>query len=155
LTSCATRVAFSDDLLDGEPADDRTQVTSEDPAHQDLHPVLLGQEPAGGVRDRCRVVADLERGDGPDIQPDSLFGDAVLDDLGFLEREGEHPGLLLDRQHDAAVPCQILNWVSSRRRLEPEISSASFGAGTRQTNMTTPAGDELTGHPVVARLIQA
>jgi hypothetical protein len=80
-------------------------VTSEDPAHQDLHPVLLGQEPAGGVRDRCRVVADLERGDGPDIQPDSLFGDAVLDDLGFLEREGEHPGLLLDRQHDAAVPC--------------------------------------------------
>src|SRR5258707_254900 len=44
-------VALPDDLLDGEPADDRPQVAGEYPAHQNLHPVLLRQEPAGTVRD--------------------------------------------------------------------------------------------------------
>ena len=44
-------VAFPDDLLDRQAADDGPEVTGEDAAYQDFHPVLLGQEPAGRVRD--------------------------------------------------------------------------------------------------------
>jgi hypothetical protein len=29
-------------------------------------------------------LADLERGHGPDVQPDALAGNAVLDDFRFL-----------------------------------------------------------------------
>src|SRR5690242_2530910 len=63
-----------------------------------------GQEPAGRVRDRRLVVADLERGDRPDVQPDALVGDAFLDDLRLAQGQREHAGLLLYRGHEAAVP---------------------------------------------------
>ena len=76
-------VPFPDDLLDGQAADDRAEVAGEDAAHQLLHAVLLGQEAAGRVGDRHRVVAHLEDRDGADVEADPLIGDALLDDLGL------------------------------------------------------------------------
>ena len=54
-------VPLPDDLLDGEPADDEPKVAGEDAPDQVFHATLLGEEPAGRVGDRGRVVADLER----------------------------------------------------------------------------------------------
>jgi hypothetical protein len=96
-------VAFPDDLLDGEAADDRPQVPGEHPADEHLHPVLLGQEPARRVRDRGLVVPHLERGHRADVQPDALAGDALLGDLRLAQREREQPGLLLHRRHETAM----------------------------------------------------
>ena len=96
-------VPLPDDLLDGEAADDGSQVAGEHPADEQLHAVLLGQEPARRVRDRRLVVADLERGDRPDVEPDALVSDAFLDDLGLLQGEREYARLLLHRDHEAAV----------------------------------------------------
>ncbi len=53
--------------------------------YQDFHPVLLGQEPAGCIRYGGRVVADLEGGNGPDVEPDALLRDAVFDDLRLAQ----------------------------------------------------------------------
>ncbi len=74
-------VPLPDDLLYREPADNGAQVPGEDPADQLLHPVLLGQEAPGRVRDRRRVVTDLEHGDGTHVKADPLVRDTFLDDL--------------------------------------------------------------------------
>ena len=79
-------------------------MTGEDPADELLHAVLFGQEPAGGVGDGHRVVPDLERGDGPDVEADALIGDAVFDDFRFAQRQRQEAGLLLDGHDKAAVP---------------------------------------------------
>lgn len=78
-------IALANDLLHGQAADDRTEVTGEDPPDQLLHVVLFGQEPSRHVGDGGGVVADLEGGDGPDVKPDPLGGDAVFGDLRFLQ----------------------------------------------------------------------
>src|SRR5262249_252138 len=96
-------VPLPDDLLDRQAADDRPQVAGEHPADQDLHPVLLRQETARGIGYRYRIVADLERGDRADVEPDSLVGDAVLGDLGLLQGERQDARLLLDRDDEAAM----------------------------------------------------
>jgi hypothetical protein len=80
-------VALPDDLLDREPADDRPQVAGEHPADQDLHPVLLGQESSGRVRDRRLVVTDLERCHRADVEPDALIGNALLGDFRLAQGE--------------------------------------------------------------------
>jgi hypothetical protein len=85
LISCATRSRSPDDLLDREAADNGPQVPGEHPANQDLHPVLLGQETAGGIGDGRRVIPDLECRHGPDVKADALLGDAVLDNLRFAQ----------------------------------------------------------------------
>src|ERR1019366_7488451 len=97
-------VTLTDDLFDGQAADDGTKVTGKDAAHQFLHVVLLGKEPPCRVGDRRRVIPDLERGDRPDMQPDPLSGDAILGDFGLLKGKGEKTGLLLDREDEASVP---------------------------------------------------
>ena len=95
-------------------------MPGEDPADQGLHLVLLGQEAAGRVGDRHGIVADLERGDGADVQPDALVGDALLGDLRLAQGEGEHAGPLLDRHDEASVPGD-----------DPELRRVLVPLGTR------------------------
>jgi hypothetical protein len=125
-------VPLPDDLLDGEAADNRPEVAGEHPADEHLHPVLLGQEPAGRVRDRRLVVADLERGDRPDVQPDALVGDAFLDDLRLAQGSESTRAFCFTGVTKQPCPVTMRNCVASLCRFEPEISRASFGAGTCQ-----------------------
>ena len=78
-------------------------LAGEHPADEDLHAVLLGQEPAGGVGDRRLVVADLERGDRSDVEPDALIGNALLGDFRLAQRQRQHSRPLLHRHDEAAV----------------------------------------------------
>ena len=96
-------VALADDLLDGQAADDRAQMAGEDAAAQLFHPVLLGQEAPGGIGDRGGVVAHLEHRHRPDPERYALGGDALLQKLRLPQGQRQHPGLLLDRQHERAV----------------------------------------------------
>ena len=89
-------VAFADDLLDREPADDGAQVAREDPPDEFLHPVLFRQEAAGGVGDRHRVVTHLEHRNRANGESDALARDALLDDLRLPQRQRQDAGLLLD-----------------------------------------------------------
>jgi hypothetical protein len=71
-------VAIGDQILDGEPADDRAQVAVEDLAHEVVPQALLGlQEAHAGVGDRALVVADLEDGDPAHADRDLLRVDAL------------------------------------------------------------------------------
>ena len=79
---------FGDDLLDCHRADDGSQVAGEDPAGQDRHLVLVGQEPLPGSDDRLDIAADLECDDRLDVQCDALLGHAGLLDLGLGHRQG-------------------------------------------------------------------
>lgn len=55
--------------------------------HELLHLFLLGQEAARRVGNGHGVVADLEDGDGPDVEADALLRHAVLGDLRLAQRQ--------------------------------------------------------------------
>ena len=77
-------VAFANDLLDSQAADDRPQMAGENAPDEFFHTVLLGEKTSRCVRDGRRVVTDLESGDCLDVQPDALRGDALFSDLRLM-----------------------------------------------------------------------
>src|SRR5262249_40857744 len=68
-----------------------------------VHPVLLVQEPAGGVRDRGVVVADLVDDHASDVHRDALLGDAGDLELGDPAVQHQPAGGLEAGQHHGAL----------------------------------------------------
>ena len=67
----------------------------------------------------------------------SLSGDAFLQKFGLAQGERKQSRLLFDRQHQGPVARGDPELRSPVLRFEPEINSASSGAGTCPKNMTT------------------
>ena len=133
-------VSLPDDFLNGEASDDGAEVAGEDAAYELLHAVLLGQKASRRVRDRDGVVAYLERRDEAGMwEPDALRGDAVLGAISdsCSDKERSRAFCLIGNTKQPC-PVTIRNCVSWARRLDPEIKSASLGAGTCQNNMELP-----------------
>src|ERR1700678_259021 len=78
-------------------------MTSEDPAGQGGHLILVGQEPLSGVDDAFLVIADLERDDGPYVQRDALLSHALLGNLGLAHGERQKVRLPHERENEGTV----------------------------------------------------
>ncbi len=78
-------------------------MAGEDPAGQQGHLVLVGQEALARVDDALVVVADLERDDRAHVQRDSLLGHAGLRDLRLAHGQRQVANLAEERGHEGAV----------------------------------------------------
>src|SRR5690606_9598054 len=75
-----------DEVLDGEVADDRPEVTGEQRVDGVVHLALLVEEATRRVGDGDEVVTDLVDHHAADADGDALLGDA-------LDAEGRGPGV--------------------------------------------------------------
>ena len=95
------RGPVADDLLDGQPADDRAQRAGEHLAGELLDLGLLVQEALGGGADRVLGAADLDDRHALQVGPDALLADRALDlDVDAAAGQVEHLQLLHHRHHE-------------------------------------------------------
>jgi hypothetical protein len=128
---------LGDDFLDGHRADDRAQVTGEDPPGQHRHLVLVGEEALARVDDALLVVADLERDHRPDAHRNPLAGDAGLLDLGLAHGQCEQPNPAQKRVHEGAVPDQ-----------DPERRPAAGASAAGNQHGLVGRWNSVTEHPI-------
>ncbi len=95
-------------------------MACEDPARQDGHLILIGQEPLPGVNDALLIVADLESDDRADVKRNALPGHTRLRDLGLAHGQGQETGLAEKREHISAVTGN-----NAERRAVVAMSAAS------------------------------
>ena len=95
------RGPIPDDLLDGEPADDRAQRAGEHLPGELLDLGLLVQEPLGGGADRVLGAADLDDRDALQVGADALLAHRTRDlDVDAAAGQVHDLELLHDRQHE-------------------------------------------------------
>lgn len=89
----------ADDLLDGQPTDDRAQGTGEYLTGRFLDPILLVQEPLGGGPDRVLGATHLDDRHALQVGPDALLAHRALDlHVDPPAGQAHHLQLLHDRQ---------------------------------------------------------
>ena len=88
-------------MYEVEPLDDGVQVVVQSELVTNETMPVTERDPRAAAALSSPLVSDMFH--GADVEADALVRDAILDDLGFLKRQREHPGPLLDRHDEAAV----------------------------------------------------
>ena len=137
------RGPVADDLLDGQPADDRAQRAGEHLAGERVDALLLVQEPLGGGPDRVLGAADLDDRDALQVGADALLADRAA---GSRRGSGGWTGRATcsfcttgstntRRAHDDLLAGQVGGAARRRRSatdwpLRPVTMNASLGPAT-------------------------